>query len=139
MSEPTTSPVAQRASADRNTDVGVELFTQAQPGDSSFDTSLRLLTALVLIGLVGSICLLAYRSLAPGFSLSDATRTPMQKSLPPPAPASIETAPTKGDEVLMAPGRVFRCEEQGRVSFSDQACPGASAPGRAPGGAAAAR
>ncbi|SPE20042.1 hypothetical protein SBBP1_110084 [Burkholderiales bacterium] len=92
-------------------------------GDRSFDLSLRLLTVLVLIALAGSVSFLAYRLLAPRFSQNDNERVTTTTSRPPVAPATTVAGPAHGDEVLMDPGRVFRCEEQGRVSFSDQACP----------------
>jgi len=101
--------------------------------DRGFDLSLRLLTILVLIALAGSVGLLAYRWLAPRFSEND--REPLSSQTNPPAPAvsPADSGPSHGEEVLMDPGRVFRCEEQGRVSFSDHACLGpALAPSAAP-------
>ncbi len=95
----------------------------ASTGDRSFDLSLRLLTILVLIALTASVSLLGYRWLAPRFSHDDGGPLNARSSRPPPAPAGDDRGPSAGDQVLMAPGRVFRCEEQGRVSFSDQACP----------------
>jgi len=98
-------------------------------GDRSFDLSLRLLTVLVLIALAGSVSFLAYRWLAPRFSQNDNGRVSTTASHPPDTPATTVDGPAKGDQVLMDPGRVFRCEEQGRVSFSDQACPNGAPPG----------
>ncbi|HYA66375.1 MAG TPA: hypothetical protein VEE84_06785 [Burkholderiaceae bacterium] len=94
-------------------------------GDRSFDLSLRLLTALVLVTLAGSVSFLAYRFLAPRFSQIGSTSVTNKISQPPSAPAASVDTSSRGDQVLMDPGRVFRCEEQGRVSFSDQACPSA--------------
>ncbi|HXY05753.1 MAG TPA: hypothetical protein VEI05_04345 [Burkholderiaceae bacterium] len=93
-------------------------------GDRSFDLSLRLLTALVLAALAGSVSFLAYRWLAPRFSPTDSERVATKIAHPLDAPSAAVAGSTRGDQVLMDPGRVFRCEEQGRVSFSDQACPG---------------
>ncbi len=94
--------------------------------DSSFDLSLRLLTALVIFALVGSVSLLVYRWIEQNRSNSEAVPPPASTT----APAPVTRAPDQGsahrDEVLMDPGRVFKCEEQGRVTFSDQACTGAA-------------
>ncbi|HXW63649.1 MAG TPA: hypothetical protein VEK74_01085 [Burkholderiaceae bacterium] len=101
--------------------------------DRSFDLSLRLLTALILVTLAGSVSFLAYRWLAPRFTQTDSGPVPTKLAPPPNTPAPAVAGSTHGDQVLMDPGRVFRCEEQGRVSFSDQACPNTpSSPGGAP-------
>jgi len=91
--------------------------------DRSFDLSLRLLTALILVTLVGSVSFLAYRWLAPRFAQTGNEPVATKVAPPPDAPAPAVAGSTHRDQVLMDPGRVFRCEEQGRVSFSDQACP----------------
>jgi len=100
-------------------------------GDRSFDLSLRLLTALVLVALAGSVSFLVYRWLAPHLSQTDSGPVATKISHPKDAPAAAVDGATHGDQVLMDPGRVFRCEEQGRVSFSDQACPNGPAAGTA--------
>jgi len=92
--------------------------------DSSFDLSLRLLTALVMFALVGSVSLLVYRWIEQNRHGSDAVPVPASSSVPAPVAKSPDHGPLHRDEVLMDPGRVFKCEEQGRVTFSDQACPG---------------
>jgi len=94
--------------------------------DRSFDLSLRLLTALVVIALGGSVSFLAYRWLGPRFSQIDSGTIATKIAPRPDAPTATVSGATHGDEVLMDPRRVFRCEEQGRVSFSDQACPSAA-------------
>ena len=106
--------------------------------DHSFDLSLRLLTALVLVTLAGSVSFLAYRWLAPRFSQISNEPVAAKISAPTTAPPAKVDGAGHGDQVLMDPGRVFRCEEQGRVLFSDQACPNA-APGARPRAAAGAR
>jgi len=100
--------------------------------DSSFDLSLRLLTALVMFALVGSVSLLAYRWIEQNRHDSEAVRVPASSSAPAPVARSPDQGPLHRDEVLMDPGRVFKCEEQGRVTFSDQACTG-TAPAVRPG------
>ena len=94
--------------------------------DSSFDLSLRLLTALVMFALVGSVSLLAYRWIEQNRRNSDAVPPPASATAPAPVAHAPDQGPTHRDEVLMDPGRVFKCEEQGRVTFSDQACTGAA-------------
>jgi len=104
----------------------------SNPADDSLDLSLRLLTALVIIALMGSVSLLAYRWIAPRLARDD--NGPVVRSPSPQAAPAVNPAqgPVKGDEVLMDPGHVFRCEVQGRVTFSDQTCPGGAT--AAPGG-----
>jgi hypothetical protein len=96
--------------------------------DSSFELSLRLLTALVLVALAASVSLLGYRWIAPRFEAGGSGDVHAKASQPAPAAAAPDKGPVHHDEVLMDPGHVFRCEEQGRVTFSDQACVGALAP-----------
>jgi hypothetical protein len=91
--------------------------------DQSFALSLRLLSVLVLAALGGSIAFLAYRSLAPatpGIN-TNPNREASGRSLSTDPHPGVSVKPA--DEVLMAPNRVFRCEERGRVTFSDEACP----------------
>jgi hypothetical protein len=103
--------------------------------DNSFDLSLRLLTWLVMVALAGSVSLLVYRWIAPRLEEGNAGPVHAKVSQPAPAPAAPDQGPLHRDEVLMDPGRVFRCEEQGRVTFSDQACSGGG-PAAPPTGAA---
>jgi hypothetical protein len=97
-------------------------------GEKGFEFSLNLLTAVVLVALAASIVTLAYRIIAPRFSEPDSGPVRVTVARPKPAPAADPKGPEKGDEVLMDPGHVFRCEEQGRVTFSDRACPSAAPP-----------
>jgi hypothetical protein len=92
--------------------------------DRSFDLSLRLLTALVVAALIGSIGLLAYRWLAPRFIMDGAGPITAQTARPAAPKTPVDSDASHRDQVLMDPGRVFRCEDQGRVSFSDEACVG---------------
>jgi hypothetical protein len=90
--------------------------------DRSFDLSLRLLTALVIAALIGSLSLLAYRWLAPRFISDGASPIATQSARPAVAKPPVDADASHRDQVLMDPGRVFRCEDQGRISFSDEAC-----------------
>jgi hypothetical protein len=116
--------------ADSDIEPGLGVDASAVMGDRSFDFSLRMLTVLVLVALAGSIGLLAYRWLAPQLAQFQRGPVPITTALPKPPPAKTGAGPAKGDEVLMDPRHVFRCEEQGRVTFSDRACPGEGAAGR---------
>ncbi len=99
----------------------------ATAADNSFDLSLRLLTALVIAALAGSIALLAYRWLAPRLAQRNEGPVAERAAQAPTPAARPDAGPVHRDEVLMDPGHVFRCVEQGHVTFSDQACPGAAA------------
>jgi hypothetical protein len=101
-------------------------------GDREFEFSLRLLTGVVIAALVASVSLLTYQWVMP--RLASGAAVPVantaRRAVTPTQPA--DTAPARGDEVLMAPGKVFRCEEKGGgVSFSDQSC-GNAQPERPP-------
>ena len=98
--------------------------------DRSFDLSLRFLTAIVMVGLAASIGFLAW--LEAGRFLRGAPAV-VAIPAPPPvvAPQPVPAETQRPDEVLMAPNRVFRCIERGKVAFSDKACPpGTEAPAR---------
>jgi hypothetical protein len=89
--------------------------------DRFYDLSLRILMVVVSVGLVGSVAFLTYRWLAP--------REPVQTEVPvveigvKPAQAATPAAtPAPKGEVLMHPGRIFKCEVNGRVTFSEQPC-----------------
>lgn len=98
-------------------------------GERGFELSLNLLTALVLVALAASVVTLVYRVVAPRF-FSEHDNGPARVTVAPPKPmpAASDSEPEKGDEVLMDPRHVFRCEEQGRVTFSDRACAADAAP-----------
>jgi len=90
--------------------------------DRLHDFSLRLLTVIVVVAMVGSAMLLLYRWLMPKehnvgqpFSMT----IPAPNAAPAAAPAAAPSAPEK---VLMSPEHVFRCDNHGKVSFSDRAC-----------------
>jgi len=93
------------------------------PADRSFDLSLRVLTILVMVGLAGSIGVLAYGYLEPVLH-PRAPVAPPQVTVAAPAPAPDPAPAARPDEVLMNPGHVIKCEEHGRASYSDKACAG---------------
>lgn len=108
-------------------------------GDRSLDQSLRLLTALVTVALVASVSLLLYRWIAPQLDQGDSGPVAVRTAPPQPAPKAARDEAPRGDQVLMDPRHVFRCDDQGQVSFSDQACgSGAAAAAAAAARAAAA-
>lgn len=95
--------------------------TTPPSGDRLYDLSLHILMAVVSVGLVASVAFLTYRWLIPPRAsevtvpLVEVGVKPAQASIPAPA------APPKG-EVLMNPGKIFKCEVDGRVIFSELAC-----------------
>jgi len=91
-------------------------------GDRLYDLSLRILMVVVSVGLVASVAFLTYRWLAPPRPVQ--TEVPVVEVGAKPAPAASPAAPAapKG-EVLMNPGQIFKCEANGRVTFSEQPCP----------------
>lgn len=104
--------------------------TAAAADDSSadrlYDLSLRILMVVVSVGLVGSVAFLTYRWLAPPRPVeTDVPVVPVGVK-PAPAPAPVGAAPPKV-EVLMNPGQIFKCEVNGRITFSEQPCAAAGA------------
>jgi len=98
----------------------------AGAADRGFDFSLRVLTGLVVLGLLGSTGWLGYHwfghpRAAPG---STATESKAERIDLAPTPANAEGSP--GNEILMSPGKVFRCKgraDNDPTIFSDRQCP----------------
>ena len=88
-----------------------------------FDFTLRLLTIFVMVALAACTAFLGYRWVAPSFSRSVNGPFASPRPLPRIQANPALAGPALGDEVLMDPHRVFRCDDNGRVSFSDHACP----------------
>jgi hypothetical protein len=101
-------------------------------GDRFYDLSLRILMAVVSVGLVGSVAFLTYRWAAPRPSVP--AHVPLTEVGVKPLPAATPSAPPapKG-EVLMAPGQIFKCDVKGRITFSEQPCAAAAAAASAAG------
>jgi hypothetical protein len=95
----------------------------AQPNaERLYDVSLRVLMAIVIVTLIGCVVFLAWRWLNPapapsGFVPLTAVERPAAE---PARPADV--APTANAQVLLQPGQMYRCERNGRVTFSDQPC-----------------
>lgn len=94
--------------------------------DRLYDLSLRILMVVVSVGLVASVAFLTYRWLAPP--------RPVQPDVPvvevgikPAQSATPTAAPAPKGEVLMNPGQIFKCEVNGRITFSEQPCSVAAA------------
>ena len=108
----TTSP--QTAAADNSS------------ADRLYDLSLRILMVVVSVGLVASVAFLTYRWLAPPRPVQ--TEVPVVEVGVRRAPASTPSAsPAPKGEVLMNPGQIFKCDVNGRITFSEQPCPAAGA------------
>ncbi|HRK56234.1 MAG TPA: hypothetical protein PLQ67_01775 [Burkholderiaceae bacterium] len=85
------------------------------------DWLLQALTVLVLTTLVACVVFLAWRWLGPQNSNTSAvTLTPIDRSVP--ALAREGAAEPSGDEVLVKPDQMYRCEGGGEVGFSDRPC-----------------
>jgi len=94
--------------------------------DRLYDLSLRILMVVVSVGLVASVAFLTYRWLAPprpvqiDVPVVEIGAKPTQATTPAASPAP------KG-EVLMNPGQIFKCDVNGRITFSEQPCTAAAA------------
>jgi hypothetical protein len=90
-------------------------------GERFYDLSLRILMVVVSVGLVASVAFLTYRWLAPPHPVL--TEVPVFEVGVKPAQAATPATPAAPrGEVLMNPGRIFKCEVNGRVTFSEQPC-----------------
>jgi hypothetical protein len=91
--------------------------------DRLHEFSLRVLTVIVVVAMVASAVLLLYRSLAPKEHNVGQPWSSMTLPAAAPAPAAAQPAPAVAPEkVLMSPEHVFRCDNHGRVTFSDRSC-----------------
>ena len=94
--------------------------------DRLYDLSLRILMVVVSVGLVASVAFLTYRWLAPPKPVQ--TDVPVVEIGAKPTQATTPVAsPSPKGEVLMAPGQIFKCDVNGRITFSEQPCTAAAA------------
>lgn len=85
------------------------------------DWLLQALTVLVITTLVACVVFLAWRWLGPQDSnTSTVTLTPIDR--PTPELTGKGSAEPSGDEVLVKPDQMYRCEGGGEVIFSDRPC-----------------
>lgn len=94
--------------------------------DRFYDLSLRILMVVVSVGLVGSVAFLTYRWVAPP-RLAPAHVPMLEVGVKPLPAVTPAAAPAPKGEVLMAPGQIFKCEVEGRITFSEQPCTAAGA------------
>ena len=96
---------------------------EASPtSDRYFDLSLRLLTIFVLVSLVCCVAFLIWRWVDSRFPRDAAvTVAPKNAVIESPAPAA-DAAPAPPTQVLMDPHKTFKCDERGKVTYSDRAC-----------------
>jgi hypothetical protein len=88
------------------------------------DLSLRILTVIVFVTILGCAAFLAWRSWrGPPPVVVDAVPVSLAESLPVRGPEPSQSRELPAPEILMSPDKVFRCEQKGRVVYSDQACP----------------
>jgi hypothetical protein len=96
--------------------------TMVAKTDRFVDVTLRILTGVLLLALIGALGLLLYRSLMP--QPAEPPPVPVVEVAPKPAPAApAVAAPAPKGEVLQVPGQVFKCFVNGRATFSDKPCP----------------
>lgn len=101
---------------------------EASSADRFYDLSLRILMVVVSVGLVGSVAFLTYRWLAPPRPVQ--THVPVLEVGVKPLPAATPSAtPAPKGEVLMNPGQIFKCDVDGRITFSEQPCTGSDKKG----------
>ena len=94
--------------------------------DRFYDLSLRILMVVVSVGLVASVAFLTYRWLAPPRQVQ--TEVPVVEIGVKPSQTTAPVAsPAPKGEVLMNPGQIFKCDVNGRITFSEQPCTAASA------------
>jgi hypothetical protein len=124
-----TSPQIDRTAVIQKRD-NAGLRNLANPGDRMFSTgdrfydfSLRVLTGFVTLVLLGCIGFLVYRWLQPQEPADHGIPLVQVQVKPSPEPAAAPPAPAPKAEILLAPGKIFRCESKGRVTFSDHLCP----------------
>jgi hypothetical protein len=93
------------------------------PGDRFYDFSLRLLMLALGAALIGCLVWLAWRWSQP--PAGNATVVPVTQVAP-----KVERVPVKDvagkdapQQVLLAPGQVFKCQNGGKVTFTDRPCP----------------
>lgn len=92
--------------------------------DRFYDFSLRVLMVVVTLVLIGCIVFLAYRWLHPQAATEQGIALVQVEVKPAPqSTAPVQVPATNPAEVLLAPGKIFRCDIAGRVSFSDRPCP----------------
>lgn len=96
-------------------------------GDNFVDLSLRILTVVILTVLFFALGLLIWRFLSP--PPASVKTVPLVDVAPKPtatAEPAAPAAPAKG-EVLLDPGKVYRCVVNGRTTFSERPCPNGAA------------
>ncbi len=96
--------------------------------DRYFDLTLRILMLAVAVALLGCVMFLVQR-----WSRPAPADTSLVQLVQAPAPAVAVPLPARAEatqaQVLHVPGRIFRCENNGRVSYTDQPCrPGTESP-----------
>lgn len=89
--------------------------------DRGFDLTLRILMLALTAILIGCIGLLAWRWSHP--PVASGPVVPVTQVAPKAAPARASATVIEANQVLLAPGSVFRCDSGGTVTFSDSPCP----------------
>ena len=94
-------------------------------GDRLFDISVRVLMLAVSAALLGCIALLTWRWNQP--PAGSTAVVPVTEVAPKAENVDRATVATVSEsQVLLAPGRVYKCEIGGKVTFTDRPCPTAT-------------
>lgn len=88
------------------------------------DFTLRTLSIVVVTTLVLCVLFLAYRWWRPSEASTLVVPT-VPKAAPREATPAAAPAAGRAAEVLKNPGHVYRCEDAGKVTYSDSPCPAA--------------
>jgi hypothetical protein len=92
------------------------------------DLVLRVLTGAVVLALLG--CLIFLLQKLTLTATDPVVEVPVVEVdvRPPTIAVHREPETTRAAQVLLAPGHIFRCDSDGRVTFTDRACPPAARP-----------
>lgn len=94
----------------------------ASTSDRLYDLSLRILMICISLAVVACVAFLTYRWMLP--AQPPVTQVQLMEVQAPRQPQT-EPAPlpvSNPSQVLLSPGQIFRCNINGRLSFSDQPC-----------------
>lgn len=91
-------------------------------GDRYFNLTLRILTLAVMATLMGCVVWLMHRWIQPAQADTSYIEAVQAPQPPVAAPLPVQAPPVAIAQVLQAPGLIFKCERNGRISYSDQPC-----------------
>jgi hypothetical protein len=90
--------------------------------DRVYDFSLRILMLALTGVLIGCIALLLWRWVQPAKPRGDVVPVTEVPAKTEPVQRADAALPASS-QVLLSPGKVFRCDSGGKVTFTDRPCP----------------